>query len=270
VVRTTQAPGDAERWATEWGREHPGHPVLAVGGDGTVHEIVNGLLAAGRRNPLGILPAGTGNDVARNTGIPADPAAAIERFSRGTVIPIDAGRLRFRTAEGVDRSRFFINSVSVGVSPRANHIAARIRGFLPGRLRYPISGVVALFAEAAGHYSVTAGGRSLHTGTALNLTLANGASFGGGMRIAPAAVVSDGALDLVVIGALGRIRALVALSRLYAGTHVRMHGVRVTPVRETVQVRRDDGAMLIEADGEEFAGGMELWVDILPGAIHLL
>lgn len=270
AVRTTAAPGDAERWAGEWAAGHPGRPVLAIGGDGTVHEVVNGLLGGRETAPLGIIPAGTGNDIARNNGVPADPAGAVERVARGRPTPVDAARLNFSSPEGVVRSRIFINSASVGVSPRANHIAGTIRGILPGPIRYPVAGVLALLAEGAGDYTVTSARGRLHGGRALNLTLANGASFGAGMRISPASEVSDGALDLVVIGDIGRCRALLALSRLYAGTHVRMGGVNVTPVRETVHIRRADRAMLIEADGEEFAAMHELSVDILPGAVQLL
>ncbi len=232
--------------------------------------MVNGLLGGGGPARLGIIPAGTGNDVARNTGISADPDAAVERLCRGQPTPVDAARLRFHTPAGLARSRFFINSTSVGVSPRANHIAGRIRRILPGRICYALGGVLALIAEGAGDYTASCAAGILHHGRALNITIANGASFGGGMRISPASIVSDGALDQVVIGAIGRVRALLALSRLYAGTHVHMRGISITPVRETVHLRRADGAMLIEADGEEFAAGNELWVDVLPGAVQLL
>jgi diacylglycerol kinase family enzyme len=246
--------------------------VLAYGGDGTVHEVVNGLLSGDGGGPprLGIIPAGTGNDVARNSGIPADAEAAIARLAPERPRPVDAARIRFHSREGLSRTRFFINSTSVGVSPVANHIAARVRRVLPGKICYALGGVLALIAESAGSYTVTSGEATLFSGPALNLTLANGASFGGGMRISPASVVSDGTLDLVVIGAIGRIRALLALSRLYAGTHVRMGGIRVVPARQPVHLRRADRAMLIEADGAEFEAGNDLWVDILPGAVQLL
>ncbi|HEU5218639.1 MAG TPA: YegS/Rv2252/BmrU family lipid kinase [Gemmatimonadales bacterium] len=270
AVRVTTAPGDAERWALEWAAAHPGRPVIAVGGDGTVHEVLNGLLRGHPSASLGIIPAGTGNDVARNTGVPINPEGALERIFRNRPTAVDAARVRFQGTGAEPRTRLLLNSISVGVSPRANHIAGRIRRALPGRFRYAISGILALAAEGAGEYTVTAGGRTLYHGRALNLTLANGASFGGGMRISPGSTVSDGMLDLVVIGAIGRIRALIALSRLYAGTHVQMGGVSVTAVGETVQIRRADGPMLIEADGEEFEARAELSVEILRGAVQLL
>ena len=232
--------------------------------------MVNGLLQTGRLARLGVIPAGTGNDFARNTGIPSDPRGAVERLSRERPVPVDAARLRFVGPRGEPRSRVFINSASVGVSAKANHIAGKLRPMLAGRAGYALGGVLALIAEGAGDYTVTSSGRTLHRGRALNITLANGASFGGGMRISPASTVSDGALDQVVIGDIGRFAAVMALSKLYAGTHVRMGGVSVTVVRERVEIRREDGPMRIEADGEEFDAADELSVDILPGAIALL
>ena len=270
TVRATGARGDAERWAGEWAAEHADDPVIAVGGDGTVHEVVNGLLRDRPTCRLGVIPAGTGNDFARNVGIPADPLAAAERIAGGNVAKIDAGRVEFSGDGGDLRARTFVNSASVGVSPRANHIAGSVGRMVPGRLRYGLGGILALLAERAGRYTVASAGRIVFQGRALNLTFANGPSFGGGMRISPDSVLTDGALDQVVIGDLGRVRALLALSRLYAGGHVRMRGVGVTRLRDPVQVTREDGGMLLEADGEEWSAGRELAVRVLPGAIGLL
>ncbi len=270
VTRSTQARGDAEHWAGEWARAHPDGTVIAVGGDGTMHEVVNGLLGAGATVRLGVIPAGTGNDFARNTGVPTSVAAALERLGHGTPVPVDAGRIRFVGAGGIPRLRMFVNSASLGVSARANRIAGRIRRVVPGRICYPISGVLGLIGEPAGHYTIRSGERTLFSGRALNVTLANGACFGGGMRISPASSTSDGVLDQVVIGDIGRITALTALSRLYAGTHVRMRGISVVPVSAEIQITRADGPMLVETDGEEFETAGPLSIEPMRGAIRLL
>ncbi|HEV8355539.1 MAG TPA: diacylglycerol kinase family protein [Gemmatimonadales bacterium] len=288
AVETTVALGHAEALGTAWARFNPGGVLLVLGGDGTVHEVVNGLAREGAGVTLGVLPAGTGNDFARNTGIPLEPVAAVVRLAfalrrapgggparheEGTGAPVrrvDLGRVQFMEWGGESRTRVFLNSVSVGVGPRANRLAGRMRRFVPGRLRYAAGGVAALFSGSPERYRVTAGEQVRFAGEALNLTIANCACFGGGLRISPASSPDDGVLEQVVIGRLGLIRALLALGRLYAGTHVGMRGVSVTPVREALRIENGGGRMLVEADGQEFIAAGALTVEILPGALDLL
>lgn len=270
TIHTTKARGDAERRAGEWAREHPEGTVIAVGGDGTIHEVVNGLLGERATARLGIIPAGTGNDFARNTGVSTAVPAVLERLARRAPIPVDAGRIEFTRADGTPGMRVFANSASLGVSPRANQIARRMRRALPSWICYPLGGVLALLTRRAGQYTIRSGGHTLFSGPALNLTLANGACFGGGMRISPASSISDGLLDQVLIGDIGRTAALLALSRLYAGTHVRMRGVSVSPFSGKLQISRADGSMLVETDGEDFEVLGGLSIEPMPGAILLL
>ena len=274
----TTAPAHAETLAAEWARRRPDGIVLVVGGDGTVHEAVNGLLGDGAATgPLGVVPSGTGNDFARSTGVPLDPAAAVERLARWlrsgparAVRRIDVGRLTFRDWSGAARTRLFLNSVSVGVSPTANRIAQGLRGVVPGPLRYPLGGVAAVLSGGAELYRVTSGGAVRFEGEALNLTIANGPTFGGGLRISPGSSLTDGVLEQVIIGRLGAARALLALGRLYGGTHVTMPGVSVTPVREALTIESVGGAMLAEADGQEFEIEGPLTVEPVPAALSLL
>ncbi len=266
TLRETTAPGDAERVA----REVPAELLLVFGGDGTLHEAVNGLLDGGSARPLAVIPAGTGNDFARNTGLPLDPEAVVDRLARAVPRRVDLGRVRFRES-GVVRTRLFLNSASTGVSARANRFAWRMRKLLPGRIRYPVAGAVALLAEGRGLFRVDLGSERIFEGEALNLTVANCASFGGGLRISPASSPEDGVLDLVVIGKLGSLRALLALSRLRSGGHVGMSGVSTRPAPGGVRIVRDDGkGMLLEADGHDFVADGEVTVDVLPAGLTLL
>ena len=264
----------------------PGGWVVVVGGDGSVHEVLNGLLPSPTRRRLGVVPAGTGNDIAGNLGIDHNPQEAAARIDPARGKRVDVGRAWFPTPDGGERVRFFLNSISTGVSARANRLAARMRRAIPGAVRYPLSGLAALFLEGPGRYQVRGeeegGGRVLHSGPALNITLANGPCFGGGLRISPHSDPSDGALDLVVIGRLGRFRALGALARLRQGTHVGMRGVAVTRVRGPVEIRREgqepsgggdhraSGLMRLEADGENFEALGEIRVELLAGGLEVL
>lgn len=270
TVRLTEGPGNAEEIAREWALRPRAGPLLVAGGDGTAHEAVNGLLGLGVTPPLAIIPAGTGNDFARNTGIPLNAEEALARIGGGALRRVDVVRLEFREPGGASRTVFALNSVSVGVGPRANLIAHRIRGAIPGHLCYPLAGVAALISNRMGRYTVTADGRAIHQGAALNITVANCATFGGGMRISPGSRPDDGVLEQVVIGRLGLFRALLALSRLYGGTHVGMRGVTVTPLTGSVRIARSDGPLLIEADGQSFTAVGELAVEVLPDGLGLL
>jgi diacylglycerol kinase (ATP) len=269
TIQPTRGPGDGEVLAREWAGRQPGGMVLVVGGDGTIHEVVNGLVAAGEEPRLAVIPSGTGNDFARNTAISLDPDTAVARLGEDSTRRVDLGRIRFRRAGGTEETRVFLNSVSVGVSPRANQVAHTLRRVLPGRLSYALGGVAALFGQGRRQYRVSNGDAVIWDGEALNLTVANCASFGGGMRISPGSRPTDGILELVLIGRMGRIRALLALSRLYAGTHVTMRGVSVTPVPDATRIRSGEGPLLIEADGHEFVSEGELLVEPLPAALTL-
>jgi diacylglycerol kinase (ATP) len=268
MVRLTSAAGDAERIASEWGGDNPTGSLLVAGGDGTLHESVNGLVRSASRAALGVLPAGSGNDFARNLDIPLDPFEAAQRLQQDSTRRVDLGQLCFQ-ADGVPHRRIFLNSVSLGVSVRANRLARRLGRVRPGRLRYVIGGLAAVLSGRNASYRVSSGDRLLHDGPVLNLTVANGACFGGGMRISPGSVPADGTLELVNLAAMGRLRALYALARLQRGTPLALRELSVTPVTE-LRIAGAAGSLRMEADGEELEVAGELRVEILPGRLALL
>jgi diacylglycerol kinase family enzyme len=185
-------------------------------------------------------------------------------------VQVDVGRIHFTRADGGGDRRLFVNSASVGVSLRANRIAARFRALLPGRACYSLGGVVALLAESAGSYTVESGDGTPRPVRALNLTVANGACFGGGMRISPGSSPVDGILEQVTIGDIGRLAALRALSRLYAGTHIGMPGITVATLAGPLRITRSDGSMVVETDGENLEVVGAIAIEALPGALRLL
>ena len=266
LVRRTSRAGEAESVARA--SAHSTALTLVVGGDGTIHEVVNGLLAERDSARLAVIPAGSGNDFARNLGMPLSAEAAFDRLGRLEPRRVDVGRCATPEPES---ARLFVNSLSLGVSAQANRVALRLGRAIPGRLRYPLAGFLALLAQGPARYRVSSAGQLLHQGEVLNLTVANGASFGAGLLIAPAARPDDGILDLVLIGPLGRIRALRALSRLRRGAHLSQRGIRVVPLRDPVTITSvaEPGTMLLEADGENFSLAGELSVGILPGRLLL-
>jgi len=261
LVHETTAPGDAGRQAAIWAAAGEPGPILIVGGDGTIHEVVNGLFPGERRIPFGVIPAGTGNDFARNAGIPLDPDLAVERLGRGSGRLLDLGQLHFRDPAGVERHVVFLNSTSVGVSPAANRHAQW--------LGYTIGGVAALLTEHRRRFAVSEGGRMVHEGKALNITMANGAGFGAGMRISPDSSPWDGVLERVIIGPIGLGRALLAFARLKRGRHIGMAGISVGKAAGETTIE-SDGALQVEADGHEFRAAGKITISLEAGAIGVL
>jgi len=269
-VRRTAAPGDAEQFALQWGRQCPGGTLLAAGGDGTVHEAVNGWWQSGATGSFGVIPAGSGNDFARNAGLPLDPEAAARRLPSATLRPSDLGRLTYQDRSGSPRRRVFLNSVSLGVSVRANRLARHFPAIGPGRLRYALGALGALLSAERTRYLLRDETGVLFEGAALNLTVANGASFGGGMPISPGSSPRDGILDLVVLRPMRGLRALLALSRLQRGTHVTLPEARVTPLRGPLRIQVDRASWRAESDGQELEGSGDLTLEVLPGGLALL
>jgi len=267
----TEAPGDAERLARDWSAGHPDPIIVVVGGDGSIHEVMNGIMAAGGSARLGIIPAGTGNDVCRNLGLPLHAEAAARALDPETPRPIDLVHGAGDPGSVGTWSRWFINSVSLGVSAKANRIAPRVGRFLPGSTRYPVAGALALANGRPIEYEIRVGGRSLLAGSALNLTVANGAGFGGGLQISPPSRPDDGALEVVVIGAMSRIAALGALARLRTGRHLGLDRVRMLEhLKEPFEIGIDRTGTAAEGDGENFTVHRTLSIELQPGRLSLI
>lgn len=266
-VHVTRGHDDAEGVTRDWAAAG-GTLLVVVGGDGTLHEAVNGLAGAGRLDAVrvAVVPAGTGNDFARSTGIRTGALPALD----GAEIAVDLGRLRFAAPDGRARTRVFLNSASVGLSVRGNALAHRLRRRLPGAACYVLGGVGALLHERRDRRPVVrlrVDGRLVYEGRALNLTAANGATFGSGLPIAPGASVRDGVLDHVVVGDVGFWGAMHAFLRLMRGTHLALPSVRHTGGRlAEIEV---DGTIALEADGYMLEGNGPIGAEILPGALRL-
>lgn len=232
---------DATRVAV---REKP-DALVVVGGDGMINLGVQAL--EGSRVPLGIVPSGTGNDMARGLGIPIDDTeAAIEALAAALQRPartIDAGAIGF--AGG--RSRFAC-ILSAGFDALVNERANRMTR-PRGRSRYTIALLVELAKLRPIEYTLTLDG-VVHRERALLVAVANNLSFGGGMKVAPDARLDDGLFDVVLVRPLGRLAFLRIYPRVFAGTHIT--DPRVV-VHRAASVRVEAEGVVAYADGERIA-----------------
>ncbi|WP_285117229.1 diacylglycerol kinase family protein [Leifsonia sp. fls2-241-R2A-40a] len=261
VVAMDEANIELLRRETARALEGPADALVVVGGDGMANLGID--LVAESGIPLGIVPSGTGNDLADGLGIPVnDTEAAIDRLLEALQREprtIDAGTIRHG-----ELTTWFGCVVSAGfdatVNERAN-LMTRPRG----RSRY----IFALLRELATlhprPYRIHADGRLLEV-DAMLVSIANNRSLGGGMRIVPDADLADGRLELFIVARMSRIRFLRMFPKVFRGEHTGLPEVTILPVT-SVRVEADD--IVAYADGERI-GPLPIEVTVAPGALRVL
>lgn len=237
--------------------------LIVVGGDGSVHLAVNAVLRAGCGDAvtLGILPAGTGSDLARTLELPNDPVEGLRRIVAGEARATDI--LQLDAPEG---RRYVINVASAGISGLVDEeVNAQARRSELAYLRATLR-AVSRFTPTPCRVFVDA--ELWFDGPLLLLAVGNGTTFGRGMRITPEARVDDGVADVVIIPAIGMLRVLVRLPQLYRGTHIHSSFVRYGRGR---RIRLEPSGPLppFDLDGETFPSGASEWT-VLGGAIRIL
>ncbi|MDB5099171.1 MAG: uncharacterized protein JWM80_3592 [Cyanobacteria bacterium RYN_339] len=270
VPRLTTSPGDGTHQARQ-ALLDGARLVIAVGGDGTIAEVANGFFEEGRPiNPeaaLGILPAGTGSDLVKTLGIPKDAAGAIAVLADGRTRTIDLGRATFLDHDGHERSRYFINTASAGLSGAVIERMGRLPAFLTGAVRYNVASLVTMATYDPPVSRISVDGDEAREAKVLLLVIANGRCFGGGMHVAPEARIDDGALDFVAVQQRSLPELVLAFPRLYAGTHMHL------PMVESGRGQRIhvDAArpLLLEIDGEQ-PGTTPATFEVLPAAIRVV
>jgi diacylglycerol kinase (ATP) len=236
--------------------------VVAVGGDGTVHEAANGLLRAagdGPAVPLGVVAVGSGNDFARLAGIPDDPAEAVRRLAESTPRAVDAG-----TVNG----EWFTNGVGIGLDARVA-IEVDRRRRLRGVAMYLAALPAALRAWWPPRIRLEVDGEVVSDRPMTLVTVGNGARHGGGFWICPDARIDDGLLDVCACDELGTLGILRFLPKVMRGTHVGASCVRMHQARH-VRVTSPD-PLPVHADGEIVAeDAHDLDILIHPGRLLIL
>ena len=242
--------------------------VVAVGGDGTVGACAAGLADAGPaggspggsgvRAALGVVPAGGGNDAARSLGLPADDPLAAAGLLTG---------LRRRPADlATVAGRAYLNVAGAGFDSEVNRVANQRLGWARGRPRYVGAVLAQLVVGRTARFELVLDGRAQQVEGWL-VAVANGPSYGGGMRVAPRASLADGLLDVVVIGAIGKLEFLRTFPKVFSGAHVEHPAVAV---HRAARVDLDaDRTLAVFADGEP-AGTLPATFEVRPAAVTVL
>ncbi len=258
------------RHATEIARKALGEGFrcfVSVGGDGTVNEIVNGLIVDRCVNPdvvLSIIPGGTASDFTRTMGISGEPDEACRTTLGRSTRAVDVGEICC-IREGKPIKHYFVNVAGLGfdgeVSVRVNRMSKRLGGTIP----YLTSLVLTLFSYTNKDAEITFDGQQLR-GRFNSVIICNGQYFGGGMWIGPEAAPDDGIFDLVLLKDLNKLEFLMNVPRVYKGTHLthpKVDSFQAKEVRVEAKQR-----MFVQADGELVGEGPATF-RVMPGALNL-
>ena len=222
--------------------------LVAVGGDGTIHEVVNGMMGTdGPRNPeavLGVVSAGSGADFARTFGLPDDASQGVEHLTGDGVVGIDLGRVTF-TTDGGEATEWFPNIAESGLGADVVKVAERLpRGM--GRSRY-LAGFWMTLARFKGTEGTVVCDTRTYEGRITNLVVANCQFFGGGMHVAPKATPTDGRLDVLIqIGT--KADYVAAITKVFKGRHIPSPAIKEYKARRVEVTTKTP--LRVEADGE--------------------
>ncbi|NWH09435.1 MAG: diacylglycerol kinase family lipid kinase [Alphaproteobacteria bacterium] len=272
----TTGPGDATR-ITAKALAEGYDQIIAVGGDGTLNEVINGFFRQGEAiNPasvLGFVMTGTGGDFRKTFGIAPGIDAGVKGFAEGRLRRIDLGHLSFVDEAGAPRTRVFGNISSFGLSGAVTRSVnrARVSKILGGSFAFAFNSAHAMMRYKAKPVRLKVDTIFDDVVTVSTVAVCNGQYFGGGMRIAPDARPDDGEFDVIVMGEAKPRELLRGMREIYRGEHIRNPAVKVlrgqtviaAPVEETM-----GKAVLLEVDGET-PGRLPATFQIMPQALTI-
>lgn len=261
----TRGPGDA----TEIARHSSSPIVVAVGGDGTIHEVANGII--GSQKVLGVIPVGSGNDFIKSVGVPKDLSQSISTILLGKTTTIDVGRVEVEAHGSNQQSNssasFFVNGLGIGfdaaVAEQSRHVS-----IVSGSLVYLVAVLQTLGRYRSPQFFISIDGKE-STSRNLLIALGNGKCAGGGFYLTPDAKVDDGILDICLIKELSTLGILRLMPRVLKGKH-----------REEPCVRFEKGQHIsitassrvsVHSDGEILSADItRLQIDVVPKALSVI
>jgi YegS/Rv2252/BmrU family lipid kinase len=209
---------------------------VVMSGDGLIGQVGGALV--GTRSPMGIIPGGRGNDLARVLGIPTDPAGAVAVLADGREREIDVGEVN---------GKRFVCIASCGFDSDANRIANEAR-FVKGNLVYAYAAFRALAAWKPATFEIKLDGDRRADVVGYSVAVANSRAFGGGMFVAPHAELDDGLLDVITVSQVGKFQYIKGLPKVFKGTH--LENEEVTELRAATVEISADRDFAVYADGE--------------------
>lgn len=264
----TQGRGEATRFARE-AIAAGSRYVVAVGGDGTVHEVVNGMIGEDGTPlvedvVLGVVAAGSGCDFIRTFGLPGDASRACYHLTGDNTYPLDVGRITYTTVAGERDSRYYVNVAEAGlgaaVAARAERMSPRL-----GQSKYFLGFWLTMPGFKLANVRVEAD-RKTYEGPAYLIVIGNAQYYGGGMKISPRSYPGDAVLDVLVFKG-PKTDSFTLLPKIYRGEHLPHDHIEEFRVKRSLTIEADR-PLPIEADGE-ILGSTPATFEVVPHAVRM-
>ncbi len=264
---------------------HPGHAteltelslrkgyrkIMAVGGDGTVNEVINGMYINNEliedESSLIILPRGSGSDFIKSINIAKTPGEIIKMIKNGKIKYYDLGQVTYVTKANKNASRFFINVLDAGIGGETVAFMENRKKVLGGIWDYFFSVIRTIIRYKNKKMSLFVDNEMVFSERMINsIIFANGGTFAGGMNIAPGADPEDGRLNIIILGNLSRMEIIINLSRAYKGKHLNHPKIKVLYGSEISLDSKE--RVILDMDGE-YIGKLPLKIKLLPHKLPL-
>lgn len=269
-VRYTAKPKDATNITRE-ALQNGYRRIIAVGGDGTLNEVVNGFYDNGEKiredSVFSLIPMGTGGDFARMFPLSAKPQRVLELLTQGEEMEIDVVKGTFTGWNGEKETRYYINVADVGLGSETVYHVNNNTKILRGFLSFLIFAVYSILTYKNKYLTVKVDNKEVFTGKSSMVVASNGSYFGGGMKIAPQAKLNDGLLDITIVKDFSKIEILRNLPGIYSGKHTNHPGLIILNGKKVEIISEEK--LYVEFDGESPGMG-NLEFEILPLQMKVL
>jgi diacylglycerol kinase (ATP) len=240
----TKGPGHAKRISFRMSETI--ETIVAAGGDGTVNEVVSGIV--GKKATIAILPIGSGNDYSKSIGMPKKIDHAIDVIINGTKELLDLGKVIYWNSLGEKKERYFVNTIGMGLDAEIAKETKNIK-FLRGLPLYLLAAIKALQKHSPNEYKITEG-RAIKVKNAFFVCVGNGSFEGGGFKLLPNANLSDSMLDICIIGEMPIYKAIGIIPKLIKGSHEDLQEVSMWKSRKfSIEGKT---RFILHGDGEIF------------------
>jgi diacylglycerol kinase (ATP) len=246
--------------------------IVAVGGDGTLNEVVNGFYTNNGRciNPtagLMLIPAGTGSDFARMLNLDASAASVLRLMGDSVAHNCDVVRTTFCTNNGEKSSRYFINIADVGIGSETCARVNQNSKVMGGFWSFLLAALYTIITYRNRCIKISLDDVEIFAGKCCVVAVGNGRFFGGGMKIAPQALIDDGLLDVVMVKDFGKLELFANIAKVYRGAHLTHPKVEF---RRGMRVKIESGARAcVELDGEPLGYG-DIEFEVIAGGMNIL